>query len=194
MRSALIPVILAPVLLSGCAGMNTEFDCNVKAEDRCMTMEEANAMASRAEGGKASPVSPVSTELPRLAPVPVVPSPVTGIQAANRDAGPRMASPVPSAPRHNSSSGITPAAHPVTVPATRPAPSPVISPPTTPRPVLPSPASAAQVYADIGVTPPVRVNPTTARLWIAGWIDADDVYHQPAVVSFVVQGDHWYGS
>ena len=32
-------------LLSGCAGMNTDFDCQSLAHDRCLTMEDANQIA-----------------------------------------------------------------------------------------------------------------------------------------------------
>lgn len=188
MQSSLLTVALCALTLTGCAGMNGEFGCNVKAEDRCMTMEEANTMAATA-GGRVqhSPVtqSAAPSVLPRLAPVPVIPSPVTGIQAASRDAGVRSSvtsSHLLSSHGRRASSSVSPA-------AARPAPSY-----TTPAPTLPTASTAARAYADIGVTQPVRVNPTTARLWIAGWVDSDDVLHQPAVVSFVAAPDQWAGS
>lgn len=43
----LTPVALA-LLLSGCAGMKSEFDCNATASNSCMTMDEANNKARSA--------------------------------------------------------------------------------------------------------------------------------------------------
>lgn len=195
MNKFIMPLLAGAGLLSGCAGMNSDFDCNTVAHDRCITMEQANQQA--AGRSSSSPVmSGVDSDagktdaavetLPRLAPVPVSPSPLTGIQAATRDAGTRSV-------RTTTGSLLLPASRPVrpdvggpAVPSLRPAVSPSL--PT------PSPVTEAQRYADTGVSQPVRVNPTTARLWIAGWIDSDDVLHQPSVVSFVVKPDHWAGS
>jgi len=181
MNRFFMPLLAGAALLSGCAGMNTDFDCNTVAHDKCMTMEQANQMAAgntvsddRADvpAGK-----PAADALPRLAPVPVSPSPLTGIQSASRDAGVRSASSsqaTPGAsrllPRHNDTASSSRSTSSVEY------------------------ISTAQVYADTGITPPVRVNPATARLWIAAWIDSDDVYHQPSVVSFVAAPDHWAGS
>ena len=195
MNKFIMPLLAGAGLLSGCAGMNSDFDCNTVAHDRCITMEQANQQAA----GR-SPSSPVMSgvdgdagktdaaveALPRLAPVPVSPSPLTGIQAATRDAGTRSV-------RTTTGSLLLPASRPVrpdvggpTVPSHRPAVSPALP--------ASSPVTEVQRYADTGVSQPVRVNPTTARLWIAGWIDRDDVMHQPSVVSFVVKSDHWAGS
>ncbi|ELY5940692.1 type IV conjugative transfer system lipoprotein TraV [Cronobacter malonaticus] len=181
MNKLILPLLAGAGLLSGCAGMNTEFDCNTVAHDQCMTMEQANQMAAGSTAGTekaAAPAGkPAADALPRLAPVPVSPSPLTGIQSASRDVGLRAARPAQAGhershllPRRSAAPS---ASRPVTTPAY---------------------TSTAQVYADTGITPPVRVNPTTARLWIAAWTDSDDVYHQPAVVSFVAAPDHWAGS
>ncbi|HDS4948402.1 TPA: type IV conjugative transfer system lipoprotein TraV [Klebsiella aerogenes] len=195
MNKFIMPLLAGAGLLSGCAGMNSDFDCNNVAHDRCITMEEANRQAAGRTSsssvmpgvdGEAGKTDAAAETLPRLAPVPVSPSPLTGIQAATRDAGTRSV-------RTTTGSLLLPASRPVrpdvggpAVPSHRPAVAPV----------LPAslPAAEAQRYADTGVTQPVRVNPTTARLWIAGWIDRDDVMHQPSVVSFVVKPDHWAGS
>lgn len=195
MNKFIMPLLAGAGLLSGCAGMNSDFDCNTVAHDRCITMEQANQQAAGS-----SPSSPVMSgvdgdagktdaaveALPRLAPVPVSPSPLTGIQAATRDAGTRSV-------RTTTGSLLLPASRPVrpdvggpAVPSHRPAVSPALP--------ASSPVTEVQRYADTGVSQPVRVNPTTARLWIAGWIDRDDVMHQPSVVSFVVKPDHWAGS
>lgn len=181
MKKLIMPLMAGAALLSGCAGMNTDFDCNAEAHDKCMTMEQANKMAAgstvRDDRVDVRAEKPVADTLPRLAPVPVSPSPLTGIQAASRDAGQhsaRLSQETSGAPRllpRRSDSSLLPRQS-VSVEYT----------------------STAQVYADTGVTPPVRVNPATARLWIAAWIDSDDVYHQPTVVSFVAAPDHWAGS
>jgi conjugal transfer pilus assembly protein TraV len=179
MNKLILPLLAGAGLLSGCAGMNTEFDCNTVAHDQCMTMEQANQMAAGSTAGTekaAAPAGkPAADVLPRLAPVPVSPSPLTGIQSASRDADLRSSRPTQGTHdhRHLLPHSSTAASRPVTTPAY---------------------TSTAQIYADTGITPPVRVNPTTARLWIAAWIDSDDVYHQPAVVSFVAAPDHWAGS
>lgn len=181
MNKLIMPLLAGAGLLSGCAGMNTDFDCNTVAHDKCMTMEQANQMAagntvSNDRAGVPAE-KPAADALPRLAPVPVSPSPLTGIQSASRDAGVRSARSSQAVsgtsrllPRHSeiSSSSRSPSSVEYT--------------------------STAQVYADTGITPPVRISPTTARLWIAAWIDSDDVYHQPSVVSFVAAPDQWAGS
>ncbi|WP_272577695.1 type IV conjugative transfer system lipoprotein TraV [Providencia sp. PROV271] len=46
-------------------------------------------------------------------------------------------------------------------------------------------------WGDIGMAPPQRLPTTTARLWIAPWIDEQDNLYQPAVVSFVVKDGQW---
>lgn len=175
MKKFSISLLAGVCLLSGCAGMNSDFDCNAKAQDRCMTMEQANDQARQGTGGQAdnATVKPVAESLPRLAPVPVSPSPLTGIQAASHNTElSRTAA---------SSYGKTRLLHPSFSQS-------------APR-VLPAEQKAgAQRYADTGMSPAVRVSPTTARLWIAGWIDRDDVLHQPSVVSFVAAPDHWAGS
>lgn len=183
MNKLLMPLLAGVGLLSGCAGMNSDFDCNTVAHDRCITMEQANQQAaghssasSAMSGvdGDAGKGEAAAETLPRLAPVPVSPSPLTGIQAATRDAGTRSV-------RTTTGSLLLPVSRPAITPAS---------------PALPvsSPVTEARRYADTGVSQPVRVNPTMARLWIAGWIDRDDVLHQPSVVSFVVKPDYWAGS
>ena len=184
MNKFLMPLLAGIGLLSGCAGMNTDFDCNTVAHDKCMTMEQANQMAAgnTVSNNRTDVPSgkPVADTLPRLAPVPVSPSPLTGIQLASRRSEVRTAV----EPQATSGASRLLAHHGNISPASlssRPSSSSAYT-------------STAQVYADTGITPPERVSPTTARLWIAAWIDSDDVYHQPSVVSFVAAQDHWAGS
>ncbi|HEC2564917.1 type IV conjugative transfer system lipoprotein TraV [Raoultella ornithinolytica] len=191
MKKLIMPLLAGVSLLSGCAGMNSDFDCNTVAHDRCITMEQANQQAAGRTSsssvmsgvdGDAGKTDAAAETLPGLAPVPVSPSPLTGIQAATRDAGSRSVRAATGSLLLPASRQIHPGMGGSVVPSRRSAVPPVL------------PVPSAQRYADTGVSQPVRVNPTTARLWIAGWIDRDDVLHQPSVVSFVVKPDHWAGS
>ena len=62
--SLFIP-LLGTLLLSGCAGTSTEFECNATTSDTCMTMEQANEKAKKLE--QSSEAKPVAASLPRLA-------------------------------------------------------------------------------------------------------------------------------
>lgn len=171
MTKFLLPLIAGCFLLSGCTGMNSEFDCNVTAKDRCMTMEEANqkARASTVRSAAVQPgKSPVEVALPKLAPASVSSVAATGVQAVDQH------------------SGVT------ALPATSLR---MLTPATPAETGLFAPVhSEATGWSDIGMKAPVRASETIARLWIAGWIDNDDVLHQPSVVSFVVKPGHWVGS
>ncbi|WP_106485693.1 type IV conjugative transfer system lipoprotein TraV, partial [Escherichia coli] len=46
--SLFIP-LLGTLLLSGCAGTSTEFECNATTSDTCITMEQANEKAKKLE-------------------------------------------------------------------------------------------------------------------------------------------------
>lgn len=49
--------LLGTLLLSGCAGTSTEFECNATTSDTCMTMEQANEKAKKLEqSSEAKPV------------------------------------------------------------------------------------------------------------------------------------------
>lgn len=60
--SLFIP-LLGTLLLSGCAGTSTEFECNATTSDTCMTMEQANEKAKKLE--QTSEAKPVAASLPR---------------------------------------------------------------------------------------------------------------------------------
>jgi type IV conjugative transfer system lipoprotein TraV len=56
-------------------------------------------------------------------------------------------------------------------------------------------SSGVNVYVTVN-TPgnyprPLRKGEETTSLWIAPYVDADDVYHQPATVLFVVKPSAW---
>ncbi len=57
--------LLGTLLLSGCAGTSTEFECNATTSDTCMTMEQANEKAKKLE--QSSEAKPVAASLPCLA-------------------------------------------------------------------------------------------------------------------------------
>ncbi|WCB52529.1 TraV family lipoprotein (plasmid) [Aeromonas salmonicida subsp. salmonicida] len=44
---------------------------------------------------------------------------------------------------------------------------------------------------NLGEATPLRLIDATASVWIAPWIDASDVFHQPGRVSFVVTPGTW---
>lgn len=158
------------VLLSGCAGTASEFECNATTSDTCMTIEQANDKAKRLEEGSA--VKPDAAALPRLADgnfrtvsarpliTPAVPVTTT---AAHRTSPPSFVQGGPS-----------------------PAPGPVTSR-ASPQPLLATVSSREMI-----VDPrPLRVGEKTAALWIAPYIDTRDVYHQPGSVFFVVKPSEW---
>lgn len=41
----LINLLLISIICSGCAPINTEFSCKATATDRCLSIEEVNAMS-----------------------------------------------------------------------------------------------------------------------------------------------------
>ncbi|HFO9907737.1 TPA: type IV conjugative transfer system lipoprotein TraV, partial [Escherichia coli] len=41
--------LLGTLLLSGCAGTNSDFECDATTSDTCMTMEQANEKAKKME-------------------------------------------------------------------------------------------------------------------------------------------------
>lgn len=131
-------------LLSGCAGMNTDFDCQSLAHDRCLTMEDANQIARHlpAEASRKGETRiPAFSEIPSTKPSSSIP----GVLAGTGGYSPRGSDAVL--------------------------------------------ASNTQTRASL----PERAGPVIARLWIAAWVDEEDVFHAPSVVSFVAVPDHWIG-
>lgn len=195
----ILPCMLAggALLLSGCAGMKSEFDCTETADNGCLTMDEANNRArAKTEGDKQQ------VRLPKLAevtPVPVQPS-VTSVSVAP-SRKPVVTAPVSVAVAPVRPSAIQPAAVAGSAPhnpfrggssPARPAgasPAPVTTPSVSGMTVAST--SAPSAWADTGMQPPVRLPSGTARLWIAAWVDEDQVYHQPSVVSFEVAPARW---
>lgn len=154
-------------LLAGCsAGLKDSFDCNATAQDSCMTMEEANQKAAQ----KIQATSPSaqqhrsalsSTALPVLAPLA---TPVVPIATA--------------AVKTVTSSPDTPVLRP-----SRMLSATSISPVSIER--------GDAEREDMGRGLPQRLPTSTARLWIAPWVDEHDNLYQSAVVSFVVKQGEW---
>lgn len=176
----LIPLGSA-LLLTGCAGTETEFECNATTSDACMTMEQANEKAKARE--ESASAKPAAAGLPRLAEgnfrttqpasYPLPPQPTlsaTGTtavsMAAVKPAG--MLSAPPVHPVQNAGSRIAPL---TATPLSQTFRSPATLPGNYPR--------------------PLRKGEQTASLWIAPYIDAEDVYHQPTTVLFVVTPSAW---
>ncbi|HBH6890272.1 type IV conjugative transfer system lipoprotein TraV [Serratia bockelmannii] len=167
----LLPVVGGVLLLTGCAGVNSEFGCNATTSDSCMTMEQANEKAKSFEEG--SEAKPAAAALPRLAD--------GDFAAVGRDTGSVPVS-AGSTSRLLSRQGAT-------------SPAPVV-------PAYPAIATSAAIVttvstctlprcAGVGSTRPTRQAEKTAQLWIAPWVDSQDVYHQPGKVLFVVKPAVW---
>ncbi|WP_333893404.1 type IV conjugative transfer system lipoprotein TraV [Atlantibacter subterraneus] len=170
----LASVITGILLLSGCAGTTGDFECNATTSDTCMTIEQANEKAKRLE--ESSTVKPDVAVLPRLAEgnfrtvsvQPLTPPPVTATTASSAPLSTRSAD--PSFIRRT------------------PAPTALQTTPAARYQPLPVPVSTREMIID---PRPLRVGEQTAGLWIAPYIDTQDVYHQPGRVFFVVKPAAW---
>lgn len=158
--------------LSGCAGMNSDFDCNQTATDKCLTTSEANKLAAQGKsiediGNEVKAKKPAGEALPAL---------------------------------HNAAPGVNPA-RPVSVAATgvstsaplaaRPASISMLSKPVT---QVTRPGTVVTPYrpdTGAGKVTAQRIPDDVQRLWIAPWVDIDDNFHQPAVVEFVKSKSRW---
>ena len=134
--------LLGTLLLSGCAGTSTEFECNATTSDTCMTMEQANEKAKKLE--QSSEAKPVAASLPRLAAVTAHPEQ-------------KLLAPRPLFTAAREVKTVVPVSS--------------VTPVTPPR--------------------PLRTGEQTAALWIAPYIDNQDVYHQPSSVFFVIKPSAW---
>ncbi|WP_272682432.1 type IV conjugative transfer system lipoprotein TraV [Providencia sp. PROV120] len=183
-------------LLAGCtAGMKDSFDCNATAQDSCLTMEEANLKAQQSTPltlGSGSGGTPIKRpELPRLVPmatttVPAVTQATSTSRAMATPTTPSTA--VVPAERSVAANEVSPTTRALTLNATPPSTGGSSTAPTVGAPAA---AVTWPAWGEIGMAPPVRLPTTTARLWIAPWVDDEDTLYQPAVVSFVVKDGQW---
>lgn len=171
MKLFIFTAIGGALLLSGCAGTSSEFECNATTSDTCMTMHQANDKAKLKEEGDDT-VKPVAGALPRLADG-------NFSSASNNTPATSMSLPTPSVQRVANAPFTAKPVLVVPQPASvKPSSQPYITPVTTP-------------VVSIEYPRPLRVGERTAQLWIAPYIDTADVYHQPSNVVFVVTSSHW---
>ncbi|WP_045449993.1 type IV conjugative transfer system lipoprotein TraV [Citrobacter sp. S-77] len=170
MKPALLMVLASGLILTGCAGMKSEFDCNATASNGCMTMDEANNKARAMTENQKGKKTEGRRTLPPLAAVPVVKENATtaGVSSVTK---PVAATVTPGATSRNPSRGNVAGTGLVAVTSAG--------------------AQVSPAWSDIGMARPVRLPSTTARMWIAAWIDEQAVWHQPSVVSFEVKPARW---
>lgn len=167
-----LSAVCSALLLTGCAGVSGDLECNATTSDRCMTMGQANQKARQLSGD-------------------AVGKPAAG-------ALPTLVNPPPQASVTPSANSYALPARPVVASAVRPAP---------PAPVRPAPLTRPLVTTSVtplsqsscptgrcdspGQVRAQRSAEAIAHVWIAPWVDTDDVFHQPGRVSFVVNDARW---
>ncbi|MBF4180384.1 type IV conjugative transfer system lipoprotein TraV [Lelliottia nimipressuralis] len=162
MKIFILPAVAGALLLTGCAGVKSDFDCDATTSDRCMTMSQANQLArdktgSDAPGKPAAGAARSPAELPRT--VPVVSSHNVPAQSLPTTTPPAITS-APSAPVSTEASVNT--------------------------------FSCNTVRCDgAGSVRALRAGEQIATVWVAPWIDSSDAFHQPGRISFVTSGPAW---
>ncbi|ELC5340144.1 type IV conjugative transfer system lipoprotein TraV [Salmonella enterica] len=187
------------LLLSGCAGVKSSFDCDATTSDTCMTMTKANQLARDKAAKQAG--KPTAGGLPSLVNLPAtsaaaVPSASRAVVNVPSDARVTSNRPVVSA---GAATGISTNAAASTL-----TPRPVAGTPVTTIPssvayrpvgsvVTPVPAPSCQIVRcdHPGSVHPQRSQDQIATVWIAPWVDSDNAFHQPGRVSFVVNPADW---
>ncbi|HAH2030689.1 TPA: type IV conjugative transfer system lipoprotein TraV [Escherichia coli] len=162
--SAFVIPFVGALLLSGCAGTNSDFECDATTSDTCMTMEQANEKAKKME--QPADAKPVAASLPRLADGNFR---TTAVQAVPTETTPVSRSVVTARPGQKL---------------------------LAPRPLLTA-AREVKTAVPVSTVPavisprPLRTGEQTAALWIAPYIDNQDIYHQPSSVFFVIKPSAW---
>ncbi|VUS84749.1 type IV conjugative transfer system lipoprotein TraV [Klebsiella pasteurii] len=182
----LIPLGSA-LLLTGCAGTETEFECNATTSDTCMTMEQANEKAKARE--ESASAKPAAAGLPRLADgnfrtlsqvsYPLPPQPDLTLARVAEDKSRARAVFLNNPTANNAAAYFETEKKLMSLPVVK-MPLPVVASTFT------SPATLPGNYPR-----PLRKGEQTASLWIAPYIDSEDVYHQPTTVLFVVKPSAW---
>lgn len=185
------------LLLSGCAGVKSSFDCDATTSDTCMTMTKANQLArdkaAKQAGKQAAGGLPSLVNLPAHSAAAV---PSASRSAVSPPSGTRVTSNRPAV-----SAGATTGISTNTAASTL-MPRPVAGTPiTTPtssvayRPVgsvvTPAPSCQSVRCDNPGSVHPQRSQDQTATVWIAPWVDSDNAFHQPGRVSFVIRPADW---
>jgi len=162
-------LLVSVLLLSGCAGMNTEFDCNKTATDQCLTMEQAQGLAT--QGKSLSDLNKDGSTTVKKSAI----RPVDNKLLPNR---PPVIKPYVN-PINNSRSGVISA-----VGENGGISNSNVHFDTVKVITRSNPNSAGTVDS-------VRYQDVTQRLWISPWVDKDDNFHQPSVVEFVKDKSQW---
>lgn len=158
-----LPALAGVVLLAGCAGGKSTFECGATAEDQCMTMLQANEKAAlntqskRAGGAQQLPVVAEPSAKNRLA----TPGGMTG-NTAGKTTG----------------VVVPPAAKATTGPAS---------------PFRTDSATVSTGYSTPPrpVVKPLRLAEGTGKIWVAAWVDRDGAYHADNVISVVTRPGEW---
>lgn len=180
------------LLLSGCAGVKSSFDCDATTSDTCMTMTKANQLARDKAAKQAG--KPAAGGLPSLVNLPATSA--AAVPSASRSvvsvpSGSRVTSNRP-AVSAGTATGISTNAAASTL-----TPRPVAVTPITPvsrtnvSAVTPAPSCQNVRCDNPGSVHPQRSQDQIATVWIAPWVDSDNAFHQPGRVSFVVSPADW---
>ncbi|ECH4534331.1 type IV conjugative transfer system lipoprotein TraV [Salmonella enterica] len=180
------------LLLSGCAGVKSSFDCDATTSDTCMTMTKANQLARDKAAKQAG--RPAAGGLPSLVNLPATSA--AAVPSASRSV---VSSASGGQVTSNTSvvSAGTPTGINTNAAASTLAPRPVAVTPVTPvsrtNVSVVTPALSCQsVRCDNpGSVHPQRSQDRIATVWIAPWVDSDNAFHQPGRVSFVVSPADW---
>jgi conjugal transfer pilus assembly protein TraV len=162
------------LLLTGCAGVSGDLECNATTSDRCMTMGQANQKARQLSGDVAG--KPAATTLPTL----VNPPPQASVTPSASSYALPARSIVASTSRPVSAPPVPVRAAPLSKPFVTTSVTPVVLP-SCPAGRCVSPGQVRAQRSAEGIV----------HVWVAPWIDTDDVFHQPGRVSFVVNDAQW---
>ena len=180
------------LLLSGCAGVKSSFDCDATTSDTCMTMTKANQLARDKAAKQAG--RPAAGGLPSLVNLPATSA--AAVPSASRS----VVSPASGGQVTSNTSVVsagTPTGINTNAAASTLTPRPVAVTPVTPvsrsNVSVVTPALSCQsVRCDnLGSVHPQRSQDQIATVWIAPWVDSDNAFHQPGRVSFVVSPADW---
>lgn len=180
------------LLLTGCAGVKSSFDCDATTSDTCMTMMKANQLArdkaAKDTGKPAADGLPTQVNLPSIS--------AAEPSSASRSVGSTSSVGQVTGNSPTASAGIPTGAN-TTAATSALTPRPVAGTPVPPasRPAVSgdNPALSCQsVRCDNpGTVHPQRSRDRIATVWIAPWVDSDNAFHQPGRVSFVVSASDW---
>lgn len=180
------------LLLTGCAGVKSSFDCDATTSDTCMTMTKANQLARDKAAKQAG--KPAAGGLPSLVNLPATSAavlPSASRSAVSTSSRIQVTSNKPAVSVDGATGKSTNAAAPTLTPRL------VAGTPVTPvsRPAVsvgnPAPSCQTVRCDNPGSVHPQRSRDRIATVWIAPWVDSDNAFHQPGRVSFVVSPADW---